>query len=210
MNEPAWTPTKTRSPVKRAAKRFFWSLQRLFPTAFFVLRYQFAKRQVRNAYGLPNKDRLWREFLDEANSAGKKCLQIGVRDHDGKKFGPNWVSVDKFDQRDFIDYHDDVEALHFENGTFDAIVCDQVLEHVPRPWVAIAELHRVLRPGGTIWVSVPLSYPYHEGPKDYWRATPDGLRVWMADFLEVGCGIDYWTRSSLGCASHFFGRKHIS
>jgi SAM-dependent methyltransferase len=115
--------------------------------------------------------------------------------------------VDKFDEREVIDYRDDVQSLHFGNDTFDAVACDAVLEHVPRPWLAIAELNRVLKPGGAIWVSVPMTYPYHEGPKDYWRVTPDALRIWMADFVEVRCGIHYWSRSSLVCATHFYGRR---
>ncbi|MEO8464134.1 MAG: methyltransferase domain-containing protein [Gammaproteobacteria bacterium] len=201
------TPAKARSPVKKVLKGLFNSLRSISPTVFFLLRYQLARRQARRAYASLGEDKQWRDFLDDANSPGKKCLQIGVRDHAGGKFGPNWVSVDKFDESDLIDYRDDVQSLSFGNDTFDAVVCDAVLEHVPRPWVAIAELNRVLKPGGAIWVSVPMSYPYHEGPKDYWRVTPDALRIWMADFVEVCCGIHYWSRSSLVCATHFYGRK---
>jgi SAM-dependent methyltransferase len=125
----------------------------------------------------------------------------------GKEVRRELVSVDKFDDREFIDYRDDIHELHFSQDTFDAIACIAVVEHVPRPWVAIAELHRVLKPGGTIWLSLPLSYPYHEAPKDYWRATPDGLRIWMEDFEEISCGVNYWSRSSLACSTHFYGRK---
>ncbi len=201
------TPAKPRSPLKKALKGLFNSLRPVFPTAFFLLRYQVARRQARRAYESLGEDQHWLDFLDNANSPGKKCLQIGVRDHADGKFGRNWVSVDKFDESESIDYRDDIQSLHFGNDTFDAIVCDAVLEHVPRPWIAIAELNRVLKPGGTIWVSVPMTYPYHEAPKDYWRVTPDGLRIWMTDFVEVRCGIRYWSRSSLVCAAHFFGRK---
>jgi len=65
----------------------------------------------------------------------------------------------------------------------------------------------VLKPGGSAWVEVPMTYPYHEAPKDYWRVTPDGLRLWMAKFDEVACGISYLTRSPLACGAYFLGRK---
>jgi ubiquinone/menaquinone biosynthesis C-methylase UbiE len=118
--------------------------------------------------------------------------------------------VDKFDKRDFIDHHDDIHSLHFADNTFDAVACIAILEHLPRPWVALAELRRVLKPGGLIWVSLPMTYPYHEAPKDYWRATPDGLRIWMEGFEEIVCGVNYWTRSPLVCSTHFYGKKRIT
>jgi SAM-dependent methyltransferase len=47
------------------------------------------------------------------------------------------------------------EALPFEPGSFDAVVMWHVLEHWPDPRVAIAEAHRMLRPGGVYMVGVP-------------------------------------------------------
>ena len=50
----------------------------------------------------------------------------------------------------------EVDALPFENGSLDAVVCCQVLEHFTHsPLHAISEMRRVLRPGGMIEVDVP-------------------------------------------------------
>jgi SAM-dependent methyltransferase len=66
----------------------------------------------------------------------------------------------------------DALSLPFADGEFDRIVAAEVLEHIPEDTTAIAEVARVLRPGGTLAVTVPrwlpekvcwaLSREYHE------------------------------------------------
>jgi len=58
---------------------------------------------------------------------------------------------------------------------YDTVVCQQVLEHVSRPWMALAEFHRVLKSGGKIVLSVPHLSRRHELPHDYFRYTQEGL-----------------------------------
>ena len=53
----------------------------------------------------------------------------------------------------------DALSLPFADEEFDRIVAAEVLEHIPDDTTAIAELVRVLRPGGTIAVSVPRWLP---------------------------------------------------
>lgn len=67
------------------------------------------------------------------------------------------------------------EKLPFQKNTFDAVCTEEVLEHLPHPEKATAELMRVTKPGGYIYVSVPFIFPYHPSPKDYTRFTRDGL-----------------------------------
>jgi len=45
--------------------------------------------------------------------------------------------------------------LPFPDGAFDRVIASEVLEHIPSDRAAIAELTRVLRPGGTMAVTVP-------------------------------------------------------
>ena len=49
------------------------------------------------------------------------------------------------------------DALHlpFADGTFDRVICSEVLEHIPDDEAAMAELSRVLAPGGTMAITVP-------------------------------------------------------
>lgn len=53
----------------------------------------------------------------------------------------------------------DAAALPFPDGFFDAVICSEVLEHVPDHERAAAEILRVLRPGGDLAVSVPRRWP---------------------------------------------------
>jgi SAM-dependent methyltransferase len=81
----------------------------------------------------------------------------------------------------------DALALPFADGEFDRVVAAEVLEHIPADIQAIAELVRVLRPGGTMAVSVPrwfpevvswkLSHDYHNVPGGHIRIYTDAELV---------------------------------
>jgi SAM-dependent methyltransferase len=68
-----------------------------------------------------------------------------------------------------------LESMPFEDGSFDAVLCNAVLEHVQDAGRSIAELARVVRKGGYVVVAVPFLQPYHPCPGDYQRYTSDGL-----------------------------------
>jgi len=68
-----------------------------------------------------------------------------------------------------------LEAMPFEDGTFDSVLCNAVLEHVADAEEAIRELARVVKPNGHIVVAVPFLQPFHACPTDFRRYTADGL-----------------------------------
>ena len=65
--------------------------------------------------------------------------------------------------------------------TYDSAICLDVLEHTPRPWMALKEIFRILKPGGTLILSVPHLSRIHEAPHDYYRFTYWGLQVLLKD-----------------------------
>jgi SAM-dependent methyltransferase len=70
----------------------------------------------------------------------------------------------------------DLHDLPVEDGSFGAVLCTEVLEHVAEPERVVAELRRVLRAGAPLLVSVPFVGALHEEPHDHWRYTSHGLR----------------------------------
>jgi SAM-dependent methyltransferase len=69
------------------------------------------------------------------------------------------------------------ESLPFRDETFDAVVFQAVLEHVFDARKALAEIARVLLPGGLLLIEVPFIQGYHAAPADYRRFTVAGLRT---------------------------------
>lgn len=72
----------------------------------------------------------------------------------------------------------DVLSLPFESESFDACISDQVLEHVEGdPVRAFRETARLVVPGGYLCHTTCFFNPVHGAPKDFWRFTPDALRL---------------------------------
>jgi ubiquinone/menaquinone biosynthesis C-methylase UbiE len=72
----------------------------------------------------------------------------------------------KWDQTN-LDIVSDICAIPVEDGAFDAVLCAEVLEHLPDPGKALRELARVLRPGGTLIVTAPFCSLTHFSPHHY-------------------------------------------
>src|SRR5690348_9665953 len=56
------------------------------------------------------------------------------------------------------------DAIPLDDASLDAIVCTQVLEHLPEPGNALGEFHRLLKPGGRLFLTAPLVWEEHEMP----------------------------------------------
>lgn len=142
-------------------------------------------------------------------------LQVGLGRYGDGKFGPRWIAVDLYDPSPAVDYHYDVHELPGDwSGRFALAMCCAILEHIHDPQRAIDELHRVLVPGGFLYAELPFWQPYHTGGDstigekysfggDFWRATVDGMRVWMSEFEEISCG---WATEGV---VFYFGRKPV-
>jgi SAM-dependent methyltransferase len=69
----------------------------------------------------------------------------------------------------------DLARLPFDDASYEAVICTQVLEHVREPQRVLKEFFRVLKPGGWCFISAPQSWYQHQKPHDYFRYTSFGL-----------------------------------
>jgi SAM-dependent methyltransferase len=75
------------------------------------------------------------------------------------------------------------EALPFPDGSFDAVVSFDVLEHCDDPWLAVSEIARVLRPGGQTWNVFPTYKGARSSHLAYMTDIPLLHRVFHPDTL---------------------------
>ncbi|MGD0824364.1 MAG: class I SAM-dependent methyltransferase [Terriglobales bacterium] len=84
-----------------------------------------------------------------------------------------------------VDVVGDARNMPLSDASMDVVMITQVLEHIPDPIAVIGEIRRVLKPGGTLLLSVPSIFPQHGSPGDYWRYMPQGLQWILRDFHNV-------------------------
>ncbi len=67
-----------------------------------------------------------------------------------------------------IDFRCDATDIPVASGSFDAILCTEVLEHVPEPIKVLHEISRILRQGGQAFISAPLGSGLHQQPYHFY------------------------------------------
>jgi len=73
------------------------------------------------------------------------------------------------------------DLFPFEDDSFDSLFHTEVLEHVYQAGRFLAECHRVLKPSGTMFFTVPFQARYHYKPHDYFRYTPSALERMLGE-----------------------------
>ncbi len=120
---------------------------------------------------------------------------------------PEICFIDKFKAMDNLDYTTadlesplaevkmDVHEIPFEDGTFDVVFCNHVMEHVTNDIQAMSEINRVLKPGGWAIIQSPQDYSREETLEDPSITDPkERERVyWQSDHLRL-FGLDYGKR----------------
>jgi len=81
----------------------------------------------------------------------------------------------------------DAHDIPFENGTFDGVVAQAVLEHVVDPYRCCEEIHRVLRDRGVVYAETPFMQQVHSR-YDFTRFTRLGHRRLFRRFEEIDSG----------------------
>jgi SAM-dependent methyltransferase len=81
-----------------------------------------------------------------------------------------------------IDYLCDASAIPCDDGSFDAILCTEVLEHVREPIKVLNEIRRIVKTGGRVFISAPLGSGLHQQPYHYYGGfTPYFYRHFLSE-----------------------------
>jgi SAM-dependent methyltransferase len=83
-----------------------------------------------------------------------------------------------------VDIAGNAAQLPIRNDCFDLVFCTQMLEYPPEPRHVIAEIHRVLKPGGFLLLSAPAVHP-QDSDQDSWRFLPGALHELLKEFSPV-------------------------
>lgn len=81
-----------------------------------------------------------------------------------------------------------VDGKHIpcDNESVDCFLLFQVLGDIPDLVSFFAEVHRILRPGGSFLIFETVSYPEHDMPHDFYRIMPSGV-IWLAEQTDFRC-----------------------
>jgi SAM-dependent methyltransferase len=119
--------------------------------------------------GLRNQARR-RSLIVQARGNGWRMLYLGS----GGRRQPAMVNLD-ITPVTGPDVVGDGYRLPFRDGTFDAIFCEYVIEHVPDPEAFLAAASHTLKPSGVFYLEFPFLQPLHGQPSDFTRWTPAGF-----------------------------------
>lgn len=103
-------------------------------------------------------------------------------------YGPNVVNLDigPFPNVDMVAVGEHLPVL---DASLDAVITQGVLEHVSNLAATLAEIDRVLRPGGMVYHEIPFIQGFHSSPGDYRRFTLTGIRELASGYAVLDAGI---------------------
>ncbi len=97
-----------------------------------------------------------------------------------------------------VDLVADAHDLHMvKNNSVDFVTSVSVLEHVKYPQIVVKEMHRILKPGGIIYINVPFLFPFHADPSDFYRFTFKGIDLLCEEFEKLDSGFNRGPASTM-------------
>lgn len=125
--------------------------------------------------------------------ASAKVLNVGSGSED---FGRRVINLDiePFATATVVG---DACQMPFMRGAFDMVILKAVLEHIADHESALAEVKRVTKASGVVYVEMPFLQSYHPSPGDYRRYTLSGLELVFKDYQKIECGVCVGPSASL-------------
>lgn len=125
-------------------------------------------------------------FIEEmARIPDPKVVELGTRRQASQERTRHSVWVPHAREYVGVDYEpgDDVDVVadahelskHFAVESVAAVVACSIFEHIKYPWIATAEIAKILRVGGLAFIHTHQTFALHAHPHDYWRFSMEGL-----------------------------------
>lgn len=73
----------------------------------------------------------------------------------------------------------ETQWTNVKDGEFDVVVSVSTMEHTRYPWLFMKELARIVKGSGSVFVTAPYMWVFHQHPIDCWRVYPDGMKAVM-------------------------------
>jgi ubiquinone/menaquinone biosynthesis C-methylase UbiE len=107
----------------------------------------------------------------------------------------------------------DAQSLPFEDGSYTAVVCLEVLEHLPDFKKAVREIHRCLKPGGQGIISVPYRKYGGKNPGNRFHLYEPGERelveAFEPYFAKVEASYQYFEETAVMTVARIFRLRRI-
>ena len=135
---------------------------------------------------LRRRRRIFRRWFHALPLHNAKVLDIGGRIQPYRElipFSHTYWSLD-VRQTAVVSVLGNAESLPFADDSLDLVICTQMIEYVSEPAALAREIYRVLRPGGSLFLSAPSIFP-RDSEHDHWRFFPVTLKQLFAQFSEV-------------------------
>lgn len=104
-----------------------------------------------------------------------------------------------------VDTVTNISNTKFWGGSFGTVIAADTLEHVANFWMAMWEMHRILRKGGLLIITSVFFFPIHNYPHDYWRFTPQAFTFLLKLFKESE--VEYDGNEKIPAAVYGWGIK---
>lgn len=140
---------------------------------------------------LENMRRFVDKYLMPFREKELKIVDLGSQDVNGsyKQFFNNekWnyvgVDIEAGKNVDLV-IQDIYNWKEIETDLADVVISGQAFEHIEYIWLTIAEIKRIMKPGGIGCLIAPSSGPEHKYPLDCWRILPDGFCA-LAKYVDL-------------------------
>jgi len=138
----------------------------------------------------------WQKYLYEiGNKPGMRVLEIGSREVTGLSNARNEFSKAEYVGFDY--YHGDnvdvvgdahmLSSYFRDDAKFDIVYTTACFEHFAMPWIVAAEIAKVLKVGGYVFVETHFAYSSHERPWHFFQFSDMALKVLFSEALGFEC-----------------------